>query len=134
MESLPNEIQEEIKAILDAESEISISKPEKYNDFVHNSENVTSVSASGRTMKGEKEVKDATIMVSHGNKGERDRFVDWISCDYVNGMAYAVFKTGVTIDKEDGSSDELCWVVTLIVKETESGWKLVHRHNTRSKK
>ena len=40
----------------------------------------------------------------------------------------------ITSDKEDGTSDELCWIVTLVIKETADGWKIIHRHNTRSKK
>ncbi len=134
MTKLPDDIKRVIDDIIIAETEISRAKPECYNSFVEDSENVTAVSASGRTMKGSREVRDASVTVSKGNKGERERFIEWISCDYTEGMAYVLFKTGVTIDKEDGSSEELCWVVTLVVKNTGNGWKLVHRHNTRSKK
>ena len=131
---LPDDLQKVIDEILAAEVRISYGEPEKYNAYVSDSDSVTSVSASGRTMLGSEEVRAASVMVSKGNKGERDRFVEWISCDYANGMAYAVFKTGVTIDKEDGTSDELCWIVTLVIKVTADGWKIIHRHNTRSKK
>jgi ketosteroid isomerase-like protein len=127
-------MQKIIDKIIAAETEISIGKPEGYNAYVAKTDSVSSVSASGRTMLGEVEVRAASVMVSKGNVGERDRFIEWISCDWSEKMAYAVFKTGVTIDKEDGSSDELCWIVTLIIKETAEGWKILHRHNTRSKK
>lgn len=134
MNMLPDGLKKIIDDIIAAESEISYGKPESYNSYVAEGEDVTAISASGRVMKGDAEVRGASVMVSKGNVGERDRFIEHISCDYVDDMAYAVFKTGVTIDKEDGSSDELCWAITLVIKNTPEGWKIVHRQNTRSKK
>lgn len=134
LKKLPEEIREAVKNIIAAEIEISYANPEKYNSYVDDSDDVTAVSASGRLMKGTQEVCGATVAVSHGNVGEHGRFVDWISCGYSGGLAYVVLKSGVNIDKEDGSSDNLCWIITLIMRETSGGWKLIHRHNTRSKK
>ena len=49
-------------------------------------------------------------------------------------MYYAVLKSGVEIDKDDGGTDSLCWIITLILQKVEGNWKLVHRHNTRAKR
>lgn len=132
LDQLPKDVQEVIRGILAAEVEISYAKPERYNAYIADACNVTAVSASGRYMKGANEVCDATVMVSAKNSGEHDRHIEWIACNYVENMAYVVFKSGVKIDKEDNSGEELCWIITLIVQKTNSGWKLVHRHNTRS--
>jgi ketosteroid isomerase-like protein len=134
IEKLPEEVQKVFKEVLAAETEISSGDPGVYNSYIADSEYATSVSASGRFMKGTREVREATVAVSLGNLREHDRLIEWISCDFTDDMAYAVFKSGVSIDKEDGKTDDLCWIVTLILKKTESGWKLVHRHNTRSKR
>jgi len=134
LEKLPLEVGDTVQKIIAAEIEISYAKPEIYNSYVSGSDDVTAVSASGRLMKGTQEVCGATVAVSRGNVGERNRFADWISCGCGGGIAYVVFKTGVTIDKEDGTSDDLCWIVTLVLKKTADGWKLIHRHNTRSKR
>lgn len=134
MNELPEELKKIVGDIIAAESEISYGMLDLYNFYVAEGGGVTAVSASGRVMKGTREVRDASVTVSRGNVGERDRFIEDISCDYINDMAYVVFKTGVTIDKEDGSTDDLCWVITLVIKNTPDGWKIVHRQNTRSKK
>lgn len=134
LKKLPEEIRETVKKVIASEVEISYAKPEAYNSYVADSDDATAVSASGRLMKGTQEVCGATIAVSHGNVGEHGRFIDWISCDYSGGMAYVVFKSGVSIDKEDNSTDDLCWIITMILRETPGGWRLIHRHNTRSKK
>ncbi len=132
IESLPEEIQAVIQQILDAETKISIGDPATYNAFLADSSTVTAISASGRFMLGEKEVSQATDTVSVGNIGERDRIIQWIASDYSDTMAYVVFKTSVTILKEDGAENPLCWIITLIMKRFEEGWRLVHRQNTRS--
>ena len=60
--------------------------------------------------------------------------MEFISGDMTDNMMYAVFKTGVTISKTDGSLSDLCWVVTFVFRRQEDGrWALVHRQNTRSK-
>lgn len=131
--ALPESASRALDALLDAETQISYSRPEIYNAFVAPGENITAVSASGRIMTGTDEVRAATVNVSKGNVGERNRFVEYLACDYVDGMCYVILKSGVDIDKEDGTTDSLCWVITYVLKEIAGEWKLVHRHNTRSK-
>ncbi|HHU06089.1 MAG TPA: hypothetical protein GXZ65_06390 [Clostridiales bacterium] len=131
--ALPESLQHTIDAMLEAETQISYGKPEIYNAFVSPNANTTAVSASGRVMTGADAVREATVNVSKGNIGERNRFVEKIACDYVEGMCFFVIKSGVEIDKEDGTTDNLCWVITYVLKEIDGKWMLVHRQNTRSK-
>jgi len=133
MKVLPESLQRTIDALLEAETQISYAKPEIYNAFVVPDSDTTAVSASGRVMKGADAVREATVNVSRGNVGEKNRFVEKIACDYVDGMCYFVIKSGVEIDKEDGTTDSLCWVITYVLKEIDGKWMLVHRQNTRAK-
>lgn len=132
--SIPEEVRHTLEAILKAEQQISCGLPEPYNAFVAPGDAVTAVSASGRTMLGHEAVCGATAGVAAGNVREHDRFTEYISCGGTQDMYYAVLKSGVEIDKDDGSTDSLCWVITLIVQKIGGTWKLVHRHNTRAKK
>lgn len=130
----PEQLKDLVDRILEAEIQISYSTPEPYNAFVADRENVTAVSASGRIMSGSDEVKAATTMVSKGNVGESGRFVEYISGEVTDEMMYALIKTGVTIHKDDGSTGDLCWVITFVFRRMEDGsWMLLHRHNTRAK-
>jgi|GEM_PF-1015694 len=133
MKVLPESLQRTIDALLEAETQISYAKPEIYNAFVAAGAETTAVSASGRVMKGADAVREATVNVSRGNVGEKNRFIEKIACDYVDGMCYFVIKSGVEIDKEDGTTDSLCWVITYVLKEIDGKWMLVHRQNTRAK-
>ena len=132
MNVLLAQLQETVDQVLAAERQISIGDPVPYNLFVADSETVSSVSASGRVMRGSQAVKAASEQVSKGSVGESDRFVEYLSCDYSDDMFYSVVKTGVTIHKDDGSQNSLCWVITLIFKKFNGVWKLIHRQNTRS--
>jgi len=133
MKVLPESLQRTIDALLEAETQISYAKPEIYNAFVAAGAETTAVSASGRVMKGADAVREATVNVSRGNVGEKNRFIEKIACDYVDGMCYFVIKSGVEIYKEDGTTDSLCWVITYVLKEIDGKWMLVHRQNTRAK-
>jgi len=132
MVQLPFELQNVLENAIEAEKQISYARPEVYNALVAESDNCTAISASGRFTIGSADVKGATVRVSVGNVGETERFVEHIAADYTDNMFYGVFKSGVCISKEDGSSDRLCWVVTMVFKKIDGVWKLVHRHNTRS--
>lgn len=129
---LPQELQKLVEDAIGAEQQISYANPNVYNALIAEKDSVTAVSASGRVSVGHMDVCNASIKVSQGNVSERDRFIEYISGDYTDEMFYALFKTGVTILKESGNNDNLCWVVTLVFKKINSEWKLVHRHNTRS--
>ena len=84
---LPEDARRVIQDIIDAESIISVGDPKPYNCYIAQSDAVTAISASGRFLKGHKEVSKATEAVSVGSVGERDRSIQWIACDYVDGMA-----------------------------------------------
>lgn len=130
--SLPRDLQETIRGLLKAEQQISIGKSTPYNDYVALLDSATSVSASGRIMLGYGAVCQATENVAQGNTREHDRFLDEISCSCSGDLAYVLFRTGVTIEKSDGSETPFCWVVTLIFQRIHGQWKLLHRQNTRS--
>ena len=131
---LPKQLRKMVDKVLEGEIQISYASSEPYNAFVAEGDGVTAVSASGRVMVGCDAVKQATVTVADGNTGETGRFVEYIAGDATEDMMYALFKTGVTISKSDGSASELCWVVTFVFRKMEDGrWMLVHRHNTRSK-
>ncbi len=105
-----------LESLLEAETQISYAKPDVYNDCTADGDDVSAVSASGRVMLGAEEVRAATVVVSKGNVGERNRFVDYLACGAADGMCYAVIKSGVEIDKEDGQADSLCWIITYVLK------------------
>lgn len=135
---MKNGFSDQVKAVVEevlaGEIQISYGNPAPYNNFVAEGDSVTAVSASGRVMTGSEAVKQASVTVSEGNIGETNRFMEFISGDMTDNMMYAVFKTGVTISKTDGSLSDLCWVVTFVFRRQEGGrWALVHRQNTRSK-
>ena len=131
---IPEEIRNIFEEILKAEQQISCGLYEPYNAFVAPGDAVTAISASGRVMLGREAVCEATVNVAAGNVREHDRFVEYISFGGAQDMYYAVLKTGVEIDQEDGSTDSLCWVITLVIQKVEGSWKLIHRHNTRAKR
>lgn len=122
-----------IAEILHAEQQISMGLSEPYNSLVAPGDTVTAISASGRVMLGNQAVCNATVNVAQGNVREQNRFIQFISQDATEDMCYTVLKSGVEIFKEDGSKDELCWVITLVLKKLDGKWVLVHRHNTRAK-
>ena len=130
--SLPPDLRETVNNLFQAEQRISEGLSTPYNDFVAPLESATSVSASGRWTVGHSAVCQATETVARGNVGEHDRFVEEIACGCGDDLAYVVFRTGVTIEKADGSETPLCWVITLVFQKFSSQWKLVHRQNTRS--
>ena len=132
--AIPEEIRHVLEEILKAEQQISCGLSEPYNAFVATRNTASAVSASGRVMLGHQAVCDATVNVAVGNVGEHDRFIEYISCGGTGDMYYAVLKSGVEIDKDDGGTDSLCWVITLILQKVEGNWRLVHRHNTRAKR
>lgn len=132
--SMPEDVRKALEDILAAEQKISVGASEPYNRLVAPGDAVTAVSASGRVMVGRQAVCDATVNVARGNVREHDRFIEYISCGGAGDMYYAVLKSGVEIDKDDGSTDDLCWVITLVMQKVEGAWRLVHRHNTRAKR
>ena len=117
---MKNGFSDQVKAVVEevlaGEIQISYGNPAPYNNFVAEGDSVTAVSASGRVMTGSEAVKQASVTVSEGNIGETNRFMEFISGDMTDNMMYAVFKTGVTISKTDGSLSDLCWVVTLVFR------------------
>lgn len=132
MNVLLTQLQKTVEQVLAAERQISVGDPVPYNQFVADGETVSSVSASGRVMLGDQAVKAASEQVAKGSIGESDRFVEYLACDCSDDMFYSVVKTGVTIHRDDGSHNSLCWVITLIFKKIDGVWKLIHRQNTRS--
>ena len=132
MVQLPPDLFEVLENAIEAEKQISYAKPEVYNALVADSDNCTAISASGRHTLGSDDVREASVRVSIGNVGESGRFVEHIAADYTDDMFYAVFKSGVSISKDDGSCGSLCWIVTIVFKKIDGAWKIVHRHNTRS--
>ena len=130
--SLPPDLRETVNGILEAERKISEGLSKPYNDYVASSESATSVSASGRVMAGYEAVCKATETVAQGNTSEHGRFLDEIACACGEDLAYVVFRSGVTIQKSDGTESTLCWVITLVLQRFDGQWKLIHRQNTRS--
>lgn len=123
-----------IESVLHAEELVSIGSYKEYNAFVEESDSVLSVSASGRVMRGSEEVKAATAAVAQGNAGEENRSLEFLACDGVDDLIYAVVKTSVDILKQEGPAESFCWVITLIMRKRNGTWYLAHRQNTRSDK
>lgn len=131
-ESLPPTSREAVNRILEAESLISVGRPEPYNAFVLREDGVSAVSASGRVMQGWESVCGATQQVTKGGVGETDRTVREIAWGWSESMFYVVFDTAVRIQKEDGTENAFHWVITMVFQWTGQAWKLVHRQNTRA--
>ena len=133
LKELTEEMKEAVQAAIDAECRISYGNPIEYNALVCDCSYSTAVSASGRVYQGSEAVKNASIEVSKGNIGERERTLELISCDYSDDLSifYCVFITSVVIEKSDGSENILKWVITLVMKRENDHWAIVHRQNTR---
>jgi len=126
MVTIPTDLQDIIHTL------IAGTDPDIYNSYVARRENASSISASGRVMLGWQEVCDATVKVFKGTARVSGRYIDIISFDQIGDAFYIVLKTGADEESIDGTVSSIDHIVSLLFEKNDDGWKLLHRHNTRT--